>query len=145
VQRRVRAHALLREVLGDEGADAVGDRRLVRAGAVESAPRVEDQGKAVLERLGTCLAERERSAVHVPHHRRSIITGRTRCMIRLRKIDHVCLRVADVEEAAARYAIQFGLTVREVAPGRAELACDYEPYSLELAAAGPGEELGYAH
>jgi catechol 2,3-dioxygenase-like lactoylglutathione lyase family enzyme len=66
-------------------------------------------------------------------------------MIRLRKIDHVCLRVADVEEAAARYAIQFGLTVREASAGRAELACDYEPYSLELAAAGPGEELGYAH
>jgi catechol 2,3-dioxygenase-like lactoylglutathione lyase family enzyme len=66
-------------------------------------------------------------------------------MIRLRKIDHVCLRVGDVAEAAARYAIQFGLTPRGVSPERATLACDYEPYSLELVAAGAGEELGFAH
>ena len=66
-------------------------------------------------------------------------------MIRLRNIDHVCLRVADVHEAAARYAIQFGLTVRRASAERALLACDYEPFSLELAAAGPGDELGYAH
>ena len=66
-------------------------------------------------------------------------------MIRLRKIDHVCLRVADVQEAAARYAIQFGLTVRELSAERAALACDYEPLSLELVAARPGEELGFGH
>lgn len=66
-------------------------------------------------------------------------------MIRLRKIDHVCLRVGDVAEAAGRYAIQFGLTVRELSPERATLACDFEPYSLELVRAGAGEELGYAH
>src|SRR5581483_8953396 len=66
-------------------------------------------------------------------------------MIRLRKIDHVCLRVADVPAATRRYAIQFGLTVRQENPERALLACDYEPYSLELAAAADGEPLGFAH
>jgi catechol 2,3-dioxygenase-like lactoylglutathione lyase family enzyme len=66
-------------------------------------------------------------------------------VIRLRKIDHVCLRVGDVAEAAPRYAIQFGLTIRDLASDRATLACDYEPYSLELATAGPGEDLGFAH
>src|SRR5436189_109719 len=66
-------------------------------------------------------------------------------MIRLRKIDHVCLRVADVTEAADRYAVQFGLSVRERGAERATLACDYEPYSLELVRAGAGEELGFAH
>jgi catechol 2,3-dioxygenase-like lactoylglutathione lyase family enzyme len=66
-------------------------------------------------------------------------------MIRLRKIDHVCLRVGDVAEAARRYATQFGLTVREASTDRATLACDFEPYSLELVRAGPDEELGFAH
>ena len=66
-------------------------------------------------------------------------------MIRLRKIDHVCLRVGDVGEAAARYAIQFGLTVRELGLQRATLACDYEPFSLELVAAKAGEEPGFDH
>ena len=65
-------------------------------------------------------------------------------MIRLRKLDHVCLRVEDVVEAARRYSVQFGLTVRECSVERATLACDYEPYSLELAAAG-SEPLGFAH
>jgi catechol 2,3-dioxygenase-like lactoylglutathione lyase family enzyme len=68
-----------------------------------------------------------------------------RSVIGLRKIDHVCLRVADVPEAARRYALQFGLTVREESPSRATLACDYEPYSLELIAAGEGDPLGFAH
>jgi catechol 2,3-dioxygenase-like lactoylglutathione lyase family enzyme len=54
-------------------------------------------------------------------------------MIALRRIDHVRLRVADVEEASARWAAQFGLVER--APGR--LACDDEPYCLELATADP--------
>ncbi len=31
-------------------------------------------------------------------------------MIAIRRIDHVCLRVADVDEAAARWSVQFGLT-----------------------------------
>ncbi|HEX7083746.1 MAG TPA: VOC family protein [Gaiellaceae bacterium] len=59
-------------------------------------------------------------------------------MIRLRRIDHACLRVADVDEAAARWAVQFGLTERERSAGRVLLACGYEPYSLELVAGEPG-------
>jgi catechol-2,3-dioxygenase len=66
-------------------------------------------------------------------------------MISLRKIDHVCLRVADVADAASRYGRQFGLTVREQDAERVTLACDYEPYSLELVAASGGQEPGFAH
>jgi catechol-2,3-dioxygenase len=55
-------------------------------------------------------------------------------MISLRRIDHVCLRTPDVDEAAQRWAVQFGLTERPRRDGRAYLACHYEPYSLELAA-----------
>jgi catechol-2,3-dioxygenase len=65
-------------------------------------------------------------------------------VIALRRIDHVCLRVSDPLEAATRYSLQFGLTVRERSAARATLACDYEPYSLELVAA-TGEPLGFAH
>ena len=53
-------------------------------------------------------------------------------MISLRRIHHVCLRTGDLAEAAQRWSIQFGLTVRELTPERARLACAYEPYSLEL-------------
>ena len=52
--------------------------------------------------------------------------------MRLHRIDHVCLRVADLDEAAARWSIQFGLVERERRAGRAYLACNDEPYSLEL-------------
>jgi catechol 2,3-dioxygenase-like lactoylglutathione lyase family enzyme len=55
-------------------------------------------------------------------------------VIALRRIDHVCLRALDVDAAARRWAVQFGLTPREAGDGRARLACDYEPYSLELIA-----------
>lgn len=64
-------------------------------------------------------------------------------MISLRRIHHVCLRVGELEEAARRWSIQFGLTVRSLSGERALLACDYEPYSLELIAAGdrpPGHD-----
>src|SRR5579862_1347038 len=62
-------------------------------------------------------------------------------MISLRRIHHVCLRVADLPSAAQRWSIQFGLTIREQTPGRALLACGYEPYSLELVEAPvPGAE-----
>jgi catechol 2,3-dioxygenase-like lactoylglutathione lyase family enzyme len=54
-------------------------------------------------------------------------------MIALRRIDHVRLCTANVAEASARWAAQFGLVERE--PGR--LACDDEPYCLELATADP--------
>jgi catechol 2,3-dioxygenase-like lactoylglutathione lyase family enzyme len=66
-------------------------------------------------------------------------------VIKLRKIDHVCLCVSDVAAAARRYSLQFGLTVREQSATRATLACDYEPYSLELVAAIDDEPLGFAH
>lgn len=54
------------------------------------------------------------------------------------RLDHVCLRVADVAEATERWRLQFGLTVR--APG--VLACDDEPRALELVAGG---EPGFDH
>jgi catechol 2,3-dioxygenase-like lactoylglutathione lyase family enzyme len=59
-------------------------------------------------------------------------------VIQLRRIDHACLRVADLEEAVARWTVQFGLTERGRADGRALLACGYEPYSLELVEGDPG-------
>lgn len=66
-------------------------------------------------------------------------------MIALRRIDHVCLRVADLDEAADRWALQFGLTERAREPGRrVALSCDDEPCALELVAAG-GEEPGLDH
>ena len=62
-------------------------------------------------------------------------------MIRLRRIDHVCLRVANVAEAVALWTTQFGLLSRGGDGGRALLSCDDEPYSLELVQAGdPGHD-----
>jgi catechol 2,3-dioxygenase-like lactoylglutathione lyase family enzyme len=62
-------------------------------------------------------------------------------MISLRRIHHVCLRVEDLASAAGRWAIQFGLTIREHRAARAYLSCDYEPYSLELVQApAPGAD-----
>ena len=63
-------------------------------------------------------------------------------MIAIRGIDHVGLRVADVAEAAPRWAIQFGLTIHHVRSDRALLACDDEPYCLELIA---GDNPGHDH
>jgi catechol 2,3-dioxygenase-like lactoylglutathione lyase family enzyme len=61
-------------------------------------------------------------------------------MIALRALDHVCLRVADLDEAASRWALQFGLTERSRVPGeRVRLACDDEPCALELIPAGDRE------
>ena len=60
-------------------------------------------------------------------------------MIRLHRLDHVCLRVADLEEASARWCLQFGLVERARANGRALLACNDEAYCVELAEGGePG-------
>jgi catechol 2,3-dioxygenase-like lactoylglutathione lyase family enzyme len=66
-------------------------------------------------------------------------------MIELHRIDHVCLRVADLEEAASRWAAQFGLHVREHEAHRVALACDDEPYCLELVVGEPAgvEHVGY--
>jgi catechol 2,3-dioxygenase-like lactoylglutathione lyase family enzyme len=65
-------------------------------------------------------------------------------VIALRRIDHVRLVCADVEEAAARWAVQFGLTRRgersgdePAGRGTTRLACDDEPFCLELAADAP--------
>ena len=63
-------------------------------------------------------------------------------MISLRRIHHVCLRVDDLDAAARRWSIQFGLTERARHDGRAFLACDYEPYSLELV---PDGTSGHDH
>ena len=61
--------------------------------------------------------------------------------MRLRGIDHVCLRVADLEEASARWQIQLGLVERSREAGRTYLACNDEPYCLELVEGGaPGHD-----
>ncbi len=66
---------------------------------------------------------------------------RAHTMISLRRIHHVCLRVDDLELATERWSRQFGLSRRPDRGGRAYLACDYEPYSLELVAAqSPGHD-----
>jgi catechol 2,3-dioxygenase-like lactoylglutathione lyase family enzyme len=57
----------------------------------------------------------------------------------LRRIHHVCLRTADLEEASARWTVQFGLVPRDRSPDRATFACAYEPYSVELVAGRDGE------
>jgi catechol 2,3-dioxygenase-like lactoylglutathione lyase family enzyme len=62
-------------------------------------------------------------------------------VIELRRIDHACLRVDSLDEAAPRWAIQFGLTERGRHGDRALLACDYDAYSLELLeSGGPGHD-----
>jgi catechol 2,3-dioxygenase-like lactoylglutathione lyase family enzyme len=60
----------------------------------------------------------------------------------LRSLDHVALRVADLDEAAARWAAQFGLVTRDRREDRVRLACDDEPFCLELIA---GEPPGFDH
>ena len=63
-------------------------------------------------------------------------------MIMIGRIDHVALRVADLDEAAARWAQQFGLHERGRDLDTVRLACDDEPYCLELIA---GDEPGLDH
>ena len=63
-------------------------------------------------------------------------------MTALAGIHHVALRVADVDEAAARWSRQFGLTLRERAGDRALLRCAHEDYALELIAS---ERPGFDH
>jgi catechol 2,3-dioxygenase-like lactoylglutathione lyase family enzyme len=59
-------------------------------------------------------------------------------MIRLARIDHVCLAVDNVDEARVRWANEFGLLDRGGGEGVALLACEDEPYSLELVEGEPG-------
>ena len=63
-------------------------------------------------------------------------------MIALRRLDHVCLRVGDVDEASRRWSLQFGLTERSRSDGRATLSCDDEPLALELVEGAPA---GFDH
>lgn len=65
-------------------------------------------------------------------------------MIALRRLHHVALAVADLDEAAARWALQFGLTERARDRERVALSCDDEPLALELLA-GTGDEPGFHH
>jgi catechol 2,3-dioxygenase-like lactoylglutathione lyase family enzyme len=62
-------------------------------------------------------------------------------VIALGRLDHVALRVADVGEASARWAAQFGLRVTERDGDRAMLVCDDEPRALHLLA---GDRPGFA-
>jgi catechol-2,3-dioxygenase len=56
-------------------------------------------------------------------------------MIDLHRIDHVALRVRDLDEAAGRWCGQFGLTCRASHDDRrVTLVCDDEPCALELLA-----------
>lgn len=63
-------------------------------------------------------------------------------MISLRRIHHVALRVADLDEACRRWSIQFGFSMAERDENHALLRCGYEPYSLELIQSG---EPGFDH
>jgi catechol 2,3-dioxygenase-like lactoylglutathione lyase family enzyme len=63
-------------------------------------------------------------------------------VIRIHRLDHVSLRVTDLAEASPRWQIQFGLVERSRADGVALLACNDEPYSLELV---EGREPGHDH
>jgi catechol-2,3-dioxygenase len=53
-------------------------------------------------------------------------------VIRLGRIDHVALGVMNLDEATNRWCIQFGLAERHTENGRSYLACNDEPYCLEL-------------
>jgi catechol 2,3-dioxygenase-like lactoylglutathione lyase family enzyme len=63
-------------------------------------------------------------------------------VIAIAGIDHVSLRVADVAGAAHRWSVQFGLVERARDGVRARLACDDEPFCLELLA---GDAPGLEH
>lgn len=66
-------------------------------------------------------------------------------MIALRRLHHVALRVSDLDEAARRWALQFGLTERARDGDRVALACDDEDVALELLPAAAGERPGFDH
>src|SRR4051812_36205325 len=59
----------------------------------------------------------------------------------VRRIHHCAFRTRDVQEAAARWALLYGLTPVEVTPERALLRCADEDYGLELLRGGePGHD-----
>jgi len=63
-------------------------------------------------------------------------------MIGLHRIHHVALTVANLDTAVVRWANDFGLVERCRQRGVARLACDFEPYSIELIEGSVG---GYHH
>ncbi len=63
-------------------------------------------------------------------------------MIDLHRIDHVALRVRDLDEATERWSVQFGLMPITRDPQRVTLVCDDEPCALELVA---GVTPGFDH
>jgi catechol-2,3-dioxygenase len=63
-------------------------------------------------------------------------------VIELRRIDHVALATADVEAAAERWALQFGLLLRSSDRECAVLSCEDEPCSLALLRS---ETAGHVH
>jgi catechol 2,3-dioxygenase-like lactoylglutathione lyase family enzyme len=65
-------------------------------------------------------------------------------VIALHRLDHVALRVADLDEAAQRWSLQFGLTEQARTATSVDLSCDDEPRALVLLAAQDGEEPGFA-
>jgi len=65
-------------------------------------------------------------------------------MIALHRLDHVALRVGDLDEASRRWSLQFGLTERERDVESATLVCDDEPRALVLRGARRGEPPGFA-
>ncbi len=65
-------------------------------------------------------------------------------MIGLHRLDHVALRVADLDEACRRWSLQFGLTERRRDAECVTLVCDDEPRALVLSAASTGEHPGFA-
>lgn len=60
----------------------------------------------------------------------------------LGRLHHVALGVADLDEAARRWALQFGLTERARTADTAQLSCDDEAVALELVA---GATPGFHH
>src|SRR3954453_5885809 len=60
----------------------------------------------------------------------------------VRRIHHCAFRTRDVREAAARWALLYGLTPVEVTTERALLRCSDEDYGLELLR---GDEPGHDH
>jgi len=65
-------------------------------------------------------------------------------VIALHRLDHVALRVANLDEAARRWSLQFGLTERARDERSVTLSCDDEPQALVLLAASDDEEPGFA-
>ena len=60
-------------------------------------------------------------------------------MITLHRLDHIALHVSDLDEAAERWTLQFGLHEQSRTATQVDLSCDDERRSLVLLAAGDTE------